>query len=248
MYKFRYLLRFGYCKGLALLVGMYVYKKGMAKINLPKQQHPFWLRRNTSDIKVFEQIFLYKEYDVSVQFKPRFIIDAGANIGLGTIYFAERFPDATIVAIEPEPGNFKLLQKNTLAYPKVQCRQNGLWHRTAFLEVQDVLEMGNWGFICKEVPTPTPTTIAAISVAELLQQMEVAVIDIFKIDIEGAELELFSTAYETWLPYTNMIIIEMHDWFRKGCSKAFFKALVQYDFSVTLKGENLICVRNTLLT
>src|SRR5205809_677357 len=40
------------------------------------------------------------------------IVDAGANIGAATILFHSQFPEAHIVAIEPEPGNFAILSKN----------------------------------------------------------------------------------------------------------------------------------------
>ena len=39
-------------------------------------------------------------------------IDAGANIGLTSIYFANKFPNAKIVALEPEIDNYIILQKN----------------------------------------------------------------------------------------------------------------------------------------
>lgn len=43
---------------------------------------------------------------MNLSISPRFIVDAGANIGLAAVYFTNRFKDATIVSIEPEQSNF----------------------------------------------------------------------------------------------------------------------------------------------
>jgi hypothetical protein len=52
-------------------------------------------------------------------------------------------------------------------------------------------------------------------------------IDLLKIDIEGAEAELFSTNYESWLPKTRVIVIELHD---ANCTKIVKTVLSQYNF------------------
>lgn len=69
-------------------------------------------------------------------------------------------------------------------------------------------------------------------------------IDLLKLDVEGAEKEIFSVNYENWLPYTKVIMIELHDRFKHGCSKAFFSAVAKYDFSFSIRGENCILVNN----
>ncbi len=48
------------------------------------------------------------------------IVDAGANIGASTIFFAFKFAKARLVALEAEPGNFELLSANTVGLP-VEC-------------------------------------------------------------------------------------------------------------------------------
>lgn len=245
MYKIRYVFLFGFWRGLLMITELYVKKTGVAKITLPKYPHPIFLRRNSSDIKVFEQIFIYREYAVSVPHPVQFIIDGGANIGLAAIYLQQQFPQATIVCVEPEPENFGMLKKNVQAYSQIHCLQNGLWNQKAFLQIADEFAMGSWGFICKEVDSPNPQTIEAISIDDVLHKFERTDIDILKLDIEGAEYEVFADHYQNWLPNTKVIMIELHDWFRKGCSKSFFSALLQYNFSVMTKGENIICLNDS---
>ena len=72
-------------------------------------------------------------------------------------------------------------------------------------------------------------------------------IDILKIDIEGSEKEVFQHGYADWLPKIKVLIIELHDRMVPGASAAVFSAINQYDFSVDIKGENLVFTNNRLL-
>lgn len=240
----KHIHRFGMATGLKIYFQNNCSKKGESAIVPRGYPHPIFLRRPTSDILTFGQVFLNQEYAYPLAFDPEFIIDCGANIGLASVYFKNRHPNAFIVSIEPEESNFKLLQRNVSGYSKMECIQSGVWNKNAILKVEDELNLGHWGFVCKEVAVEGPNTVRAVSVKEIMHRHHFPRIDILKIDVEGAELELFSSGYEEWLPLTRVIMIELHDRFRKGCSKSFFSALVKYDFSVFQSGENLICIRN----
>jgi hypothetical protein len=63
-------------------------------------------------------------------------------------------------------------------------------------------------------------------------------IDILKLDIEGAEFELFNTGAEAWLDAVGQIVIELHDWIRPGCSKSFYSAIGSRPFLQQINGEN----------
>jgi hypothetical protein len=78
--------------------------------------------------------------------------------------------------------------------------------------------------------------------------MNITTIDILKIDIEGAEKEIFETNFENWITNTKVIIVETHDRYKKGTSKAIFNTIGKYDFSLELSGENLVLVNNNLVT
>ena len=73
-----------------------------------------------------------------------------------------------------------------------------------------------------------------------MKKMDWDHIDILKLDVEGAEKEIFSSNYEDWLPKTKVLIIELHDRMRKGCSKVVFSAISEYNFSLDISGENLV--------
>lgn len=240
----RYIFQFGIFKGFPLFYKNLFLKKGESRFFLKGLPHPLFLRRSTSDIKTFNQVFINMEYRFDPGFFPRFIIDCGANIGLASLYFKKEYPDAAIVAVEPESSNYALLVKNTKLYAGIDCIQAGIWNKNAILKVESEPDGGNWGFICKEVTEEGVDTVRAISISEIMQRYNQTEIDILKIDIEGSELELFSSGYEAWLPFTRVLLIELHDATRKGTSRSFFNALLKYDFSVYNIGENILCIRN----
>jgi FkbM family methyltransferase len=209
----------------------------------PGWKYPLYLRNDTSDIHTFYQVVYDEDYKIELGFEPRVIVDLGANVGLASIYFANRYPQASIFAVEPEPANFAAMQVNTAPYANIRCFNYGAWSKTAQLLVEDS-GWGHWAFKVKEVDYVNEQTIPAISVEALMRENQLAEIDVLKIDIEGSEKELFEENYEPWLANTKVIIIELHDNFRAGASASFFKALTRYDFRMTHREENVICYLN----
>ncbi len=241
----KHINRFGVIRGLVIFVKARLVLNAESKLNLPNLLHPIYLRKNTSDLPTFNQVMVDAEYSFNIRNNsPKFIIDCGANIGLASLFFLSRYTNATIIAIEPEKSNFKQLLKNTCNYSNIKCVNSGIWNRTTELEVIDKRNFGHWGFQCEEVDEPNDKTIKAASIDDILDKFDISEIDLLKIDIEGAELELFSKNYENWLPKTKVIMIELHDAYRIGCSKSFFSAIIKYDFSVFNNGENIICIKN----
>jgi len=214
--------------------------KKIITVNFKSIEHPIYLRNNTSDIDTFYQIFYDKEYDIKFNFEPKVIVDCGANIGLTSIFFKNRYPNATIIAIEPETSNYELLLKNTQQYTGIHCLKRGIWNNTTNLLVKDI-GLGNWGFITEEVSFENEATIKAISIEKIMEQFGLDKIDILKIDIEGSEKELFEKNYGLWIPKVKVILAELHDGMKEGCSMSFFTALLNYKFRMSTRGESVIC-------
>jgi FkbM family methyltransferase len=237
---FQYVDVLGWSNGLSVFTKVKLKKTD--SIRLKGVKHPITLRSGTSDIYAFKQVFILLEYAFEAHGEPKFIIDGGSNVGLAAVYFANRFPKATIVSIEPESSNFEMIKRNTQAYPAVHPIKSGLWSSSTFLKIRD-LGLGNWGFVVEEQDHEDKDTFRAVSIGDLMKQFNQKEIDILKLDVEGAEKEIFTKNYEEWLPYTNILVVELHDRMKKGCSKAFFKAMIDHDFSIHQLGENLICTR-----
>lgn len=208
-------------------------------------KHGFSIRNNPYDFATLEEVLLKKEYDVDLSFEPQTIIDGGANIGLTSIFFANKYPTAQIVSIEPESANFEMLRKNTQYYPNISLLNTGIWNHKADLAIVDTGK-GNDSFAVKELLRPAPGSMTAISIADIMEEKKWKSIDILKLDIEGSEKNVFEKNYESWLPYVKVLIIELHDRMIAGCSETVLNALALYNFSKMKKGANLIFFNNEI--
>ena len=166
-------------------------------VKLPGISYPVHLRPGTSDDDVFTQIFVGKEYGIDIGIVPENIIDAGANIGLSTIWFKNKYPDAKIIAVEPDEDNVAMVKCNTQYYDNVFVIQAALWNKQTSVSISDKRGMGKWSLIaeesgCNEIKGhKTPT----VTIDEIMQQFDLQSIDLLKMDIESAEREVFADHY-----------------------------------------------------
>jgi FkbM family methyltransferase len=169
--------------------------------------------------------------------KPRTIIDAGANIGCTTIFFASRYPDARIIAVEPEASNFEMLQSNCAGLANVFPVHAAIWSHPATLTFVNPY-CGNWAFAMKE-RDDDGTPVRGITIPQLIEEFSLSRIDVLKMDIEGGEKEVFSAPDLSWLDKVGMLAIELHDFERPGCAKAFYSALRDRRFEQRQSGDLL---------
>lgn len=241
---FEFINTYGAVNGIQLYLNRKYKKPSVVKF--PFLKYPVYFRGQStrSDLTMFNQIFFAKEYNISVPLDPKIIIDLGANVGFASVYFANRFPGAKIFSLEPDKENYKLACKNVKEYKNIQIVQGAAWNTSEEIHVVDkgygeasfMIELG-----------PGANTVKAFTVESIMEIMKTDYIDILKIDIEGAEKEIFESGYEDWLPLTKIIIIETHDRYKKGSSKSVLSAISEYDFSLELSGENLIFYNNDLI-
>lgn len=157
-----------------------VKKAPLLSIKPKGYKFPIFLRNSTTDLEMFYYIFERMEMDAGIDFKPKVIVDGGGHIGLTAVFFAHKFPSATIYAIEPEASNFALLQKNASPYFNIVCLNRGIWNESSYLKIVDE-GFGHWGFMTEKATTPSADTVEAISVDALMQKFGITDIDIFKI-------------------------------------------------------------------
>jgi FkbM family methyltransferase len=224
----------------------------------------FLFRVHTSDENVIAQIFKNGDYNFGrlqrgSELKHYYdmllgsnrlplIIDAGANIGASVVYFAHSFPEARIVAIEPESENFKLLFANTQEL-SVEHIRGALASKPGVTGLVDP-GLGHWAFRSSTVGEGEciDQSVMCVTVNEIYATHALRYLPfIVKIDIEGGETDLFSANTE-WVSSTPLIIIELHDWMllRKASSRPFLQCISNHDRDFVYVGENIFSISNNL--
>lgn len=235
----RYTETLGLWQGLRLYA-LSKYASQPFAVQVPDVSHPVWVRPRTSDRNMLSDVLLEQEYDLPLDPPPRFIIDAGANVGYTSAFLASRHPQAQIAAIEPEDSNFAQLTRNLEPFTQVTPIKAGLWPREAYLYVANPGDVKS-GFRMAESADPRPDAIAATTIPALMGRFGAQTIDICKIDVEGGECEIFADpSCHEWLAKTRMLIIELHDRFRPDSGELVRAALSQHPHTCEEKGDNLI--------
>jgi FkbM family methyltransferase len=171
---------------------------------------------------------------------PATIIDAGANTGMTTARFAIQYPQAKIIAIEPEPENFKLLKENTRSLPNVTCICGALWYKSTRIQIFDP-KKSNYSFqVGAEASETDPHAVQTYTVDELIDMFGTGSVDFLKIDIEGAERDIFERPVDAWLKQIGIISIELHEKIKPGCSYHLMKQAVSRRFTMRGIGEKVI--------
>ena len=198
------------------------------------------LRGGTSDVECFQKVFLNHEYRSPFEAdQPATIVDAGANVGLATVYFARTYPKAHIVAIEPADSNFQLLEHNCRNLKNVTLLKAALWSQRKAISISNPTGE-EWAYVVSEPPHEPQAAVSGITISDLLASMPGGRIDFLKLDIEGAELEVLSAPdARDWIDKVGQIAIELHDRFRPGCARAFYELLQGSAFSQEVRGENV---------
>jgi FkbM family methyltransferase len=174
------------------------------------------------------------------------IIDGGANIGMAAIWFAQTFADASLVCVEPEEANFDLLVRNMTPYgSRVEPIRGGLWPRSGQLRITNP-NAGTAGYQVAYSEERSPEGIRAITIDEIIEKYPDHFLFYVKLDIEGAQKQLFTENTE-WVEIVDVIAIELDDcrfpW--SGSSTPVFKVLSRHEFDYIISGETLFCFRDT---
>ena len=236
--QLKYIHRFGQAQGVEVMQKL-SNNQGLIEVSIPWSSNPVYIRSDTSDTAIFEQMFIEQEYYFNApDFSPKFIIDGGANVGYSTVFFAIRYPEACIVAVEPEKSNYDMLVRNTNSYKNVIPVHAAIWHENTFLNIENPADQ-HVAFRVNNSDASSQGSIQAMTIFDLLELADKKDIDLLKLDIEGAEKELFGANNCEWLESTDILIMELHDWFRSGCGNAFYNAISPYRFNQINKGENI---------
>ena len=153
---------------------------------------PNYLRTFTE----FERsIVIYNQYHVELIKERATVVDAGANIGVFSIFAAQKHPDATIYAFEPTPSTFKTLQENTAKYPNIKCFNCALGDQNGNTHIVDLGDFSGLNHIGEAGIPIEMKTIDSLNIP----------LDFLKMDTEGYEANILKGAAETIKKYKPVI-------------------------------------------
>ncbi len=89
-------------------------------------------------------------------------------MGDETIRFRAHHPDAEIIAVEPEPGDYSILEKNFGRDPSVHCIRAGLWPETGELRI--IEGDSNQVFRVEQVEDNEPHDVEGVSIPLILER------------------------------------------------------------------------------
>jgi FkbM family methyltransferase len=215
------------------------------------------LRPRSADPAVVSQVFSWLQYDTSrfpqharllqayhgilARGHRPLILDLGANNGASARWFAREYPEASIVAVEPDPDNARMCRLNTKGHA-VEVITGAIGGAPGHVSL-DTADMASVSYTAtRSVDGGVPV----VTVAEILEQRgtdhELLIV---KIDIEGFEEDLFASGTE-WVEKAYAIMIEPHDWKYpdRHTSRHLQETMGRLSFQMMLSGENLIYVRH----
>jgi FkbM family methyltransferase len=220
------------------------------------------LRPNSSDLSVFAQIFVDNDYNLRrfgrypeicrlfneiERGKTPLILDCGANIGLSSLYFAKNWPSAHVIAVEPDQANFEMMRRNVAVHANIQPVEAAVGGEDGAIRIMD-RGAEEWARRTERASAGALDGITGLSIQSLIalapppREYQPFLI---KIDIEGAEKDLFSCNRE-WIAKFPILIIELHDWMLpgQGTSRNFLEAIAPLDRDFVFFGENVFSIAN----
>lgn len=169
------------------------------------------------------------------------IIDAGAHIGMSTLYFKKLYPHAHIIAIEPNPESIYALETNIFinqlddvtVTPKALSSHEGeeQFYTDATADHWDSTASFTKGAWTGDQDTDS-VTVPTIRLSQFLDSS----VDLLKLDIEGAEQEVLFESQHL-LHNVSQLFVEFHPTPSQSLPKVL-ELLEDAGFTLTLLKKN----------
>lgn len=159
---------------------------------------------------MFETVFVYRDYFFRAETKPPFILDCGSNVGLSVLYFKRLFPDSRVIAFEPDPQTFALLEKNaaTNGWRNVELHNRAVFSTAGPVDFR--YDPAAPGSVCNSVRSevmPATQTVEAVTLSSYIE----GEVDFLKLDVEGAEMAVLEEVAQSGkLRQIRELVVEYH--------------------------------------
>ena len=166
--------------------------------------HMFHFKKTEEMVHAYREIFITDIYRFRSDNPRPLIIDCGAHIGMSLVFFKQLFPNSRILAFEPDPESFSLLQENTRAFSDITLEPKAVWIHNKGVSFEQRGDMSSRivDGATENIPVKT------ISSARLRDYLTEPV-DMLKMDIEGVEIDVLLDCKDRLHLVKNMFV-EFH--------------------------------------
>jgi FkbM family methyltransferase len=158
-----------------------------------------------SFLVLHEDLIVREAYRFNATGTEPLIIDGGANIGVSTIYFKKAHPKSRIIAFEPDPEIFQILDENCRAFGLrgVELVQKALWASEGSLDFKR--EGSDAGRVSRKSDIGEIISVPACRLRPYLNEE----VEMLKLDIEGAETAVLQDCADL-LSNVHHLFVEYH--------------------------------------
>jgi len=169
------------------------------------------IRPNSTDIMALTNIWVLDDYSnskITIN-NEDVIIDVGAHIGLFALYVAQFCKNGKIFCLEPDPENFKLLERNL----NLNQISNVLIFNMAVSKTSSKINLyknDDKSGHSIVLPSSNSIEVESTTLNDFLHKSKIIHCSLLKLDCEGAEYEIIESLYKVNFQIFQNIILEYH--------------------------------------
>ena len=176
----------------------------------------------------YKEIFVDEIYKFKTDSNSPIIFDCGANIGVSCLYFKKFYPESRIKAFEAVPEIADVLSSNLNNINGIEVINKAVWINNDGIEIS--LEGADAASI---YGNKNKVKVYSVRLKDLIDNEEK--IDMLKIDIEGAEIDVMKDCKESLNNIEN-IFIEYHSFINQNQQlDEILKILTEKNFRYFIK-------------
>jgi FkbM family methyltransferase len=172
-----------------------------------------------------------------------YIIDVGAYIGLSVLYFKREYPNSKITAFEPNPFTLELLKENIFNnnIEDVDIHNSAIWindcNKNIFVDNTGYERFSVASFLPKAWSSNVESSPIEVECEKLDPYLN-NVVDLLKLDIEGAEQKVLKSIQKYFIKIKN-IIVEFHPTQNQDIDKFISILKPYYNISIDYEGRDV---------
>lgn len=192
-----------------------------------------FLRKKSVDQEVFDYVFKdkYHHPHIGLVSPTPVILDLGANIGLTAVDYQLLYPGSTIYSYEMDIDNYELACKNCAPYKSIHLFNKAVWYEQGVFTYNKAVNADAYKLESIDKGSGTACEVSTISINSIIEENKIKWVDFVKLDIEGAEYEIFQKDL-SWLNKVGQTKIEVH--YGEEVFSEIQRKLTEYGFE-TLK-------------